>query len=177
MITDTGVTGELLDRLRAGDEEARNCLVAHACERLRCLTRRMLKGYPGVHRWEQTGDVLHNALLRLFPALEATTPESVRHFYNLAALEIRRELIDLGRRDRGRTTTRTGRARVRTSGAGQSTGIQTARASLTRWRSGRSFTRRLRDCPTRSGKSSAWCGTAICLKRKRLKCWVSPSER
>jgi RNA polymerase sigma-70 factor (ECF subfamily) len=39
--------------------------------------------------------VLQNALIRLCGALEATKPESPRHFYNLAALQIRRELIDL----------------------------------------------------------------------------------
>lgn len=90
-----GETARLLDLLRQGDEQARHRLVAHACERLRILTSRMLKGYPGVRRWEQTDDVLQNALLRLCRALEAKTPESPRHFYNLAALQIRRELIDL----------------------------------------------------------------------------------
>src|SRR5262249_37002486 len=54
-----------------------------------------LKGFPGVRRWEQTDDVLQNALLRLCRALEAKTPETPRHFYNLATLQIRRELIDL----------------------------------------------------------------------------------
>ncbi len=48
-----------------------------------------------------TGDVMQNAFLRLFKALEATKPESVLHFYNLALMQIRRELIDLGRRYRG----------------------------------------------------------------------------
>jgi RNA polymerase sigma factor (sigma-70 family) len=90
-----GETARLLDLLRLGDEQARDCLIGHACERLRCLTRRMLQGYPGVRRWEQTDDVLQNALLRLCRALEAATPESARHFYNLAALQVRRELIDL----------------------------------------------------------------------------------
>jgi RNA polymerase sigma-70 factor (ECF subfamily) len=90
-----GDTARLLDLLRQGDEQARHRLVTHACERLRILTSRMLKGYPGVRRWEQTDDVLQNALLRLCRALEANTPESPRHFYNLAALQIRRELIDL----------------------------------------------------------------------------------
>ncbi len=95
MLDLAGETARLLDLLRHGDEQARHCLVAHACELLRMLTSRMLKGYPGVHRWEQTDDVLQNALLRLCRALEATVPESPRHFYNLAALQIRRELIDL----------------------------------------------------------------------------------
>jgi DNA-directed RNA polymerase specialized sigma24 family protein len=101
-VADSGEeTAQLLDLVRLGDEQARNRLVAHACERLRRLTSRMLQGYPGVRRWEETDDVLQNALLRLCRALEGTTPESVRHFYNLAALQIRRELIDLARHHLG----------------------------------------------------------------------------
>jgi RNA polymerase sigma factor (sigma-70 family) len=96
-MTDSSDTGQLLDQLRAGDGEARSRLIAHACERLRCLARRMLKGYPGVQRWEQTDDVLQNALLRLCRALETVTPDSPRHFYNLAAQHVRWELIDLAR--------------------------------------------------------------------------------
>jgi RNA polymerase sigma-70 factor (ECF subfamily) len=95
-VADTaGETARLLDLLRRGDNQAKGRLLAHACERLRRLTRHMLRGYPGVRRWEQTDDVLQNALLRLCRALGAAAPESPRHFYNLAALQIRRELIDL----------------------------------------------------------------------------------
>lgn len=86
-----------LDRLRAGDASARDDILAFACERLEQLTRRMLKGYPGVHRWEQTGDVLQNALVRLSRTLADLTPPTVLDFYRLAALQIRRELIDLAR--------------------------------------------------------------------------------
>lgn len=96
-----GETARLLNLMRLGDEHARSELIAHACERLRCLASRMLKSYPNVRRWEQTDDVFQNALLRLCRALEATKPESVRHFYNLAALQIRRELIDLALHHKG----------------------------------------------------------------------------
>jgi RNA polymerase sigma-70 factor (ECF subfamily) len=86
-----------LDRLRAGDPSARDELIAVSCERLARLTRKMLKGYPGVGRWEQTDDVLQNAALRLRSALEAVTPDTVRDYFGLAALQIRRELLDLAR--------------------------------------------------------------------------------
>jgi RNA polymerase sigma-70 factor (ECF subfamily) len=46
--------------------------------------------------------VLQNALLRLLHTLRATQPESTRHFANLAALHIRRELLDLARAFRSR---------------------------------------------------------------------------
>jgi RNA polymerase sigma-70 factor (ECF subfamily) len=90
-----------LDLMQAGDSHARHELLNYACERLRKLTRRMLRRYPLVRRWEQTDDVLQNALLRLYRALADVTPDSLRHFYNLAALQIRRELLDLAKHHLG----------------------------------------------------------------------------
>ena len=86
-----------LDRIRAGDGAARAELLRIAGDRLARLARKMVKGYPGVRRWEQTDDVSQNAAMRLFRALEGQAPESARSFFNLAAVQIRRELIDLAR--------------------------------------------------------------------------------
>lgn len=86
-----------IDRLQAGDPDARDELLRQACERLRRLTRKMLKGFSRVKRWELTDDVLQNALVRLWNALRDVTPRSARDFYALAALQVRRELIDLAR--------------------------------------------------------------------------------
>jgi|SRR5262245_22677176 len=97
-----GETTRILDLMRRGDERlARDRLIEHVCERLRRLTRQMLRRYPGVHRWEETDDVLQNALQRLYRAVAAETPESSRHLWGLAALQIRRELIDLARHHLG----------------------------------------------------------------------------
>jgi RNA polymerase sigma-70 factor (ECF subfamily) len=84
-----------IDRLRGGDESARQELLNCACERLTRLTHKMLKGYPRVRRWEETGDVLQKAMMRLYRALENVQPASVVDFFRLAALNIRRELLDL----------------------------------------------------------------------------------
>jgi RNA polymerase sigma-70 factor (ECF subfamily) len=86
-----------LDRLRAGDDSARDELLNIACQRLRRLAHKMLRRYRGVSRWEQTDDVLQNATMRLCRALQEVQPASVRSFINLAAVQIRRELIDLAR--------------------------------------------------------------------------------
>jgi RNA polymerase sigma-70 factor (ECF subfamily) len=86
-----------LDRLRAGDESARKELLNCACERLTRLTRKMLKGYPRLKRWEQTDDVLQNAAVRLYRALGQVAPASAADFFRLAALNIRRELLDLAK--------------------------------------------------------------------------------
>jgi hypothetical protein len=47
-----------IDRLRSGDDSARSALIECACERLTLLTRKMLRQFPGVKRWEQTDDAL-----------------------------------------------------------------------------------------------------------------------
>jgi RNA polymerase sigma-70 factor (ECF subfamily) len=86
-----------LDRLQAGEAAARDELLDRACGRLTHLTRRLLKDHPSVRRWEETGDVLQNALLRLCRALQGEVPTSVRGFFRLSATVIRRELIDLAR--------------------------------------------------------------------------------
>src|SRR5262245_41118131 len=91
----------LIDRLKSGDAKAKDELVSCACDRLLRLTRKMLKSKPSVARWEQTDDVFQNASIRLCRALNDATPESVEHFFNLAALHIRRELIDLARHHLG----------------------------------------------------------------------------
>jgi RNA polymerase sigma-70 factor (ECF subfamily) len=86
-----------LDRLRGGDEAARKELLEGACERLTQLTRTMLRDYHRLKRWEETEDVRQNAVLRLYRTLQEVTPASLRDFYRLATLSIRRELIDLSR--------------------------------------------------------------------------------
>ncbi len=91
----------LLDRLAAGDEAAADDVIAHAMDRLRLLTRRLVRDRPAVRRWELTDDVLQNAALRLHRALKAVRPADPRHFVNLEATQVRRELSDLFRRHYG----------------------------------------------------------------------------
>ena len=91
-----------LERLRAGDRPATDAFLRQVCGRLERLVRSMLRGFPNVRRWADTDDVLQSALMRLLHTLQATQPESTRHFANLAALHIRRELLDLARHYRNR---------------------------------------------------------------------------
>ncbi len=86
-----------IDRLRTGDESARAELLSCASDRLARMARKMLKGYPGVARWEEADDIAQNALIRLDRALRAVAPPTARDFFRLAAAEVRRELIDLAR--------------------------------------------------------------------------------
>src|SRR5262249_22666202 len=86
-----------IDRLRAGDPAARDRLIGHACARLRRLTRPMLRGSRRLRGYEETDDVLHNAVLRLLPPLQAPPPATAADFFRLAAQQVRRELLDLSR--------------------------------------------------------------------------------
>jgi RNA polymerase sigma factor (sigma-70 family) len=90
-----------IDRLRVGDDSARAALLDCAADRLARLARKMLKGYPGVARWEQTDDVAHNAVIRLDRALREVAPPTARDFFRLAAAQVRRESIDLARHYQG----------------------------------------------------------------------------
>jgi RNA polymerase sigma factor (sigma-70 family) len=87
----------LLEKMRAGDDAALTEFLERVSDRLRTLTRAMLRKYPGVKRWEETDDVMQNALVRLLRALKEVHPDSLQQFYGLASLQIRRELIDLAR--------------------------------------------------------------------------------
>ncbi len=91
----TLVLQRCLDQLKQGDAAARAELLAHAQGRLERLVGKMLHGFPGVKRWVQDQDVLQNANVRLWQALQTRTPASVRDFFGLAAGLVRRELIDL----------------------------------------------------------------------------------
>jgi RNA polymerase sigma-70 factor (ECF subfamily) len=88
-----------LARWRAGDLTARDELLHAAYPRLEFLARRMLHGFPNLRPMNDTQDVLQNAALRLERSLRQVDPPpaTTRAFFGLAALEIRRALLDLAR--------------------------------------------------------------------------------
>lgn len=87
----------LLDRWAAGDESAVEGLIVHSQERLQRMARSMLAQEARLARWQQTDDLLQNALVRLHRCLTSVKPDSKRAFNRLAALQIRRELTDMAR--------------------------------------------------------------------------------
>jgi RNA polymerase sigma factor (sigma-70 family) len=93
-----------VDRFRAGDDSAMNDLLVHFGDRLISMTRKMLRAFPTVERWEQTDDVYQEAVMRLRRALREATPSSTREFFGLAALQIRRELLNMAEVYRHRLT-------------------------------------------------------------------------
>src|SRR4051812_18011020 len=95
-----------LDRWRAGDRAAADELLRATGGRLEKLARRMTRAFPNVRGQVDTGDVLQNSLIRLLRTLLTLRPSTTRDFFNLAAVHIRRELIDLARRCKGKVWVR-----------------------------------------------------------------------
>jgi RNA polymerase sigma-70 factor (ECF subfamily) len=93
----SSILQQLLPRAVRGDEAAQDALLRHCSDRLTVLTRRMLGDFQRVRRWVETDDVLQNALLRLLAMLRSVQPQTLRDFFALVTLQIRRELLDLAR--------------------------------------------------------------------------------
>jgi RNA polymerase sigma-70 factor (ECF subfamily) len=86
---------ELIHQQGYDHPETPGRLLAMAESRLRLLARARLRGFPHLGRWVQTDDVLQNVMFRLSQSLTRIKPESVRQFFGLAALQIKRSLLDL----------------------------------------------------------------------------------
>jgi RNA polymerase sigma factor (sigma-70 family) len=90
----------LLDRLRQGDGAAGRELVGRAYERLRLLARRILhRDFPRFDGRHGTDSVLNATAAHLLVSLNEVRPVTCRDFFNFAATQIRRELLDIARRE------------------------------------------------------------------------------
>lgn len=87
-----------IDRMASGDRVARDELIGLATGRMQRIAHRMLRTFPTVRRWEETDDVVQNASMRLYRALGELVPHDARGFLGLAAVQIRRELLDLAKK-------------------------------------------------------------------------------
>jgi RNA polymerase sigma factor (sigma-70 family) len=57
----------------------------------------MLRNFPTVRRWADTDDVLQNTLIRLQRVLQQWKPSTSEDFFQMAAAQMRRALLDLAR--------------------------------------------------------------------------------
>jgi RNA polymerase sigma-70 factor (ECF subfamily) len=94
---DTLQLHDRVERWKAGDASAADDLLRAIARRTEAVARKMLRGFPNVRGWADTADVLQGSLLRLLNTLRRLQPASTRHFFNLAAEHVRRELLDLAR--------------------------------------------------------------------------------
>lgn len=88
---------DLVDRFRDGDRAAADLLLRSVAAQLERLAVRMIRNFPKIRMSNDTGDVVQGAMLRLTKALADVRPNSTREFAGLAALQVRRELLDLAR--------------------------------------------------------------------------------
>lgn len=80
-----------------GSGEARNELISLTYHRLYSMAESQFRVFLRLKRHVETSDVVQAVLLKLHRALQEVKPQTARHFYSLAATQIRRELIDLWR--------------------------------------------------------------------------------
>ena len=88
----------LIKRLNEGDSTTVDILIELVYSRLEHLARRMLRRNPAVRRWSDTGDLTQESAVRLAKALKEVEIRNAEHFFSLAALQIRRALIDMWRK-------------------------------------------------------------------------------
>lgn len=88
----------LFARLERRDPDAVNDILKHCQNRLKALTRRMLRIFPNVRTGYDTSDVYGEASLRFVLLLRNVPLEAPTDFLCLAAENIRQTLVDLTRR-------------------------------------------------------------------------------
>jgi len=86
-----------LERHRAGDPQAVEMLLEYVESKIAAKVAKLLPTYPGVARWDRPSDIRQEVAIKLLDSLSAVKLESVRHLGNLAALQVRRVLIDKAR--------------------------------------------------------------------------------
>ena len=99
-LLNTSLMQDYLERWQAGDRDAANDLLRIVIARLEKLARKMLRAFPNVRVHTETDDLLQNSIIRLLHALRRMKVATTRDFYNLAAVHVRRELLDLARAKR-----------------------------------------------------------------------------
>ncbi|EAQ78950.1 RNA polymerase sigma factor [Blastopirellula marina] len=101
----TSATTQDIERILEAERQqpaaAYDLILERSLERLRRLTKAMMRSYPSLIRWEETDDVFQEAAIRLYRSLKKVKPQSAQHYFKLATLQIRRTLIDLARKHLG----------------------------------------------------------------------------
>lgn len=92
----TGIDN-LIKRLKEKEPKVREELIAYTLERLRKLTRRMFRKYPGLKTLEETDDIVQKLVIRLHRMLDELVPDNTASFFRLASQNIRWVLYDLAK--------------------------------------------------------------------------------
>jgi RNA polymerase sigma factor (sigma-70 family) len=100
----TEVMHDCIDRHRTGDAKAADRLINAAKKRLEKLAHKVFANYKTRRCDIDASDMLQGALMRLVRSLTEVRPDSTRSFFNLAAVHMRRELLDMIRKANRRPT-------------------------------------------------------------------------
>ena len=92
----TGVR-EILMQIREGDTSATERLFAYCLDRFKLLSKRIFNTRKDLHFFEESDDLLQDALIRLHSAVTNLKPETTRALMSLALQHIRWALGDLAR--------------------------------------------------------------------------------
>jgi RNA polymerase sigma factor (sigma-70 family) len=91
----------LIDRLRAGDVEARRDLLQRAYSRLLRIAAAIFhEDFPALHGRHDLESVVSETWMRLVGALDTTQPQSVDGFFGLVFHKVRQVLLDMASRQR-----------------------------------------------------------------------------
>lgn len=90
----------LFARLQAGEANARQELISRTYSRLYHLMAQMLRYFPSVQERATTSDVLHDSLVRLWRALNSVQIQTAEDYFRFAAVQMRRQLLDMARQFR-----------------------------------------------------------------------------
>jgi RNA polymerase sigma-70 factor (ECF subfamily) len=90
---------DLIERLRAGDDSARQALLERVHHRLRRIAAAALrKEFPRLRAQHDLDSVVDEAWVQLMKALETTRPATVEGFFSLVFLKVNHVLLDMARR-------------------------------------------------------------------------------
>jgi len=95
----TADVGDLIERLRQGDDSARRALLERVYHRLRRIAAATLqKNFPRLVDRHEVDSVVDETWAQLMKALESTRPETPEGFYRLVFRKVRHVLLDMARR-------------------------------------------------------------------------------
>jgi DNA-directed RNA polymerase specialized sigma24 family protein len=95
----TADVGQLIERLRQGDDSARRALLKRVVHRLhRIAAATLRKEFPRLLPRHEIDSVVDEVWMRLLKALDTTRPESAEDFYRLMFHKVRQVLLDMARR-------------------------------------------------------------------------------
>ena len=90
-----------LERLQGDDPSAKSELLSYASRRLELLADRIFSNFRPLHPFSETDDLLQETMIRLLRSPDDVEPPTIVAFMGLAALQMRRSLSDMARKQFG----------------------------------------------------------------------------